>query len=83
MEIKNNGNHEIGSLTFSHYYCHETGQTIEQFEDDLKSAVAIANTIDIKAAKKGELFNLWWHTHNFGANTNKIFNNLNVIFKEY
>ena len=37
MEIKNNGNHEIGSLTFSHYYCHETGQTIEQFEDDLKS----------------------------------------------
>ena len=33
-QIKNNGKHEIGTHTFSHYYCHELGQTVEQFEDD-------------------------------------------------
>ena len=33
---------EIGSHTFSHFYCREKGQTIEQFEADMKAAVAIA-----------------------------------------
>jgi len=33
---------EIGSHTFSHYYCHEPGQKLSQFRADLKSAVAIA-----------------------------------------
>lgn len=33
---------EIGSHTFSHYYCLEPGQTIEAFEADLHAAVAIA-----------------------------------------
>ena len=33
---------EIATHTFSHYYCHEPGQTREQFEADLRSAVAIA-----------------------------------------
>ena len=33
---------EIGTHTFSHYYCRENGQTIEQFEADMKAAVAIA-----------------------------------------
>jgi hypothetical protein len=46
-EIKNNGNHEIGTHTFSHYYCHELGQTVDQFEEDLKAAVAIAKPLDI------------------------------------
>jgi peptidoglycan/xylan/chitin deacetylase (PgdA/CDA1 family) len=36
--------HEIGTHTFSHYYCLEEGQTIEDFEDDLKSAIKIART---------------------------------------
>lgn len=31
-------NHEIGSHTFSHYYCLESGQTIEDFRDDIKNA---------------------------------------------
>jgi peptidoglycan/xylan/chitin deacetylase (PgdA/CDA1 family) len=199
--IKDNGNHEISTHTYCHYYCHEIGQTVEQFEDDIKSAVAIAkhsgieiksivfprnmvesnlegdipylevckkygiesfrgnqpyiiydiyttlpyhdkkiyrvlrlldsyfkitshntyNVIELNkgmeminipasaflrpyyskfnifeslkilrikkamrnAAKKGELFHLWWHPHNFGTYTDKNFENLEVIFKEY
>lgn len=33
---------EIASHTFSHYYCRETGQTIEQFKADMKAAKKIA-----------------------------------------
>ncbi len=33
---------EIGSHTFSHYYCREDGQTVSQFEADMKAAKAIA-----------------------------------------
>lgn len=33
---------EIASHTFSHYYCNESGQTLEQFDADLRSAVSIA-----------------------------------------
>lgn len=33
---------EIGSHTFSHFYCLEKGQTIEQFEADMKAAIKIA-----------------------------------------
>ncbi|MDX1277185.1 polysaccharide deacetylase family protein [Oceanihabitans sediminis] len=40
--IKQNPNHEIGSHTFSHYYCNEVGQTPEQFEADLLANIAIA-----------------------------------------
>jgi peptidoglycan/xylan/chitin deacetylase (PgdA/CDA1 family) len=47
-EIKNNGNHEIGTHTFSHYYCHEKGQTITQFEDDLIASIAIAKSKGIE-----------------------------------
>ena len=35
------------------------------------------------AAKKGEMFHLWWHPHNFGAQTDKNFKNLESIFKTY
>ena len=34
---------EIGSHTFSHYYCRESGQTVEQFEADMCAAKRIAN----------------------------------------
>lgn len=34
---------ELGSHTFSHYYCLEPGQTVEQFQADLDAAVAIAD----------------------------------------
>ena len=33
---------EIGSHTFSHYYCREAGQTVEQFRADMLAAKAIA-----------------------------------------
>lgn len=32
---------EIGSHTFSHYYCRESGQTIDQFRADMEAAKAI------------------------------------------
>lgn len=33
---------EIGSHTFSHYYCRERGQTVEQFRSDMAAAKKIA-----------------------------------------
>src|SRR5690606_23728126 len=33
---------EVGTHTFSHYYCKEFGQTVEQFEEDLIAAQTIA-----------------------------------------
>lgn len=43
---------EIGSHTFSHYYCREAGQTVDQFRADMKSAKAIARAhgIDLRSA---------------------------------
>lgn len=35
---------ELGTHTFSHYYCLEPGQTERQFEADLQAAIAIAKT---------------------------------------
>lgn len=46
-KIKADSRHEIGTHTFSHYYCLEDGQTAQQFDADLKSAVAIAKSMDI------------------------------------
>jgi peptidoglycan/xylan/chitin deacetylase (PgdA/CDA1 family) len=34
---------EIGTHTFSHYYCREQGQTAEEFREDLKAAIQVAN----------------------------------------
>lgn len=41
-EIGKYSNQEIGSHTFSHYYCKAEGQTLEEFESDLNAAQAIA-----------------------------------------
>lgn len=35
---------ELASHTFAHYYCNESGQTVEQFDADLKAAQKIAQT---------------------------------------
>lgn len=45
--IRNNGNHEIASHTFSHYYVNEDGQTPEQFEADIVAAVTLAKQKNI------------------------------------
>ena len=39
---------EIGTHTFSHYYCLEPGQTVAQFSADLQSACRIAQTRGIE-----------------------------------
>lgn len=41
--ISQDRNMEIGSHTFSHYYCREEGQTVEQFRTDLDVAQKIAS----------------------------------------
>lgn len=48
-EIKKYPEQEIGSHTFSHYYCLEEGQRIEEFSSDMKMAVVVAkrNNINI------------------------------------
>ena len=42
--IKNTPHQEIGTHTFSHFYCQEDGQTITDFKHDLKAALAIAKS---------------------------------------
>jgi peptidoglycan/xylan/chitin deacetylase (PgdA/CDA1 family) len=39
---------EIGTHTFSHYYCNSEGQTIDDFRRDIQSAIAIARKYDIE-----------------------------------
>ena len=40
--IKTNPQHEIGSHTYSHYYCLEDGQTVDQFLEDLRMAQMVS-----------------------------------------
>jgi peptidoglycan/xylan/chitin deacetylase (PgdA/CDA1 family) len=40
--IKKTPGQEIGTHTFSHFYCLEPGQTIENFKQDLQAAISIA-----------------------------------------
>jgi peptidoglycan/xylan/chitin deacetylase (PgdA/CDA1 family) len=47
-EIRNTPYQEIGTHTFSHYYCLEDGQTREAFQSDLKAAVAAADRRGVK-----------------------------------
>lgn len=46
--IRETPRQELGSHTFSHYYCLEPGQTAEQFSDDLLAAKAIAKAKGVK-----------------------------------
>jgi peptidoglycan/xylan/chitin deacetylase (PgdA/CDA1 family) len=39
---------EIGSHTFSHYYCLEPGNTLEQFTDDLDASIAILHDFGVE-----------------------------------
>lgn len=51
QKIKKTPHQEIGTHTFSHYYCLERGQTLSNFEADLKAAVDCAERegIDLKS----------------------------------
>lgn len=44
-KILKDNKHEIGSHTFSHYYCLEEGQTPEQFEADLKLSQRLSSSV--------------------------------------
>ena len=46
-KLKKSSQVEIGTHTYCHYYCWEGGQTIDEFEEDLKKAIEIANREDI------------------------------------
>jgi Polysaccharide deacetylase len=46
--IANTPNQEIGSHTFSHYFCLEAGQNIEAFQEDLFSACAAARSVGVE-----------------------------------
>ncbi|WP_047546311.1 polysaccharide deacetylase family protein [Psychroserpens sp. Hel_I_66] len=48
-KIENDCNHEIGTHTFSHFYCHAEGQTPEQFDQDLNAAIHIAKPLQINS----------------------------------
>lgn len=36
-----------------------------------------------EAAKNGKIFHLWWHPHNFGANTTENFKNLTMLLEHF
>jgi peptidoglycan/xylan/chitin deacetylase (PgdA/CDA1 family) len=41
--IQQSDKHEIATHTFSHYYCLEDGQKMEEFEEEIKAAISIAS----------------------------------------
>lgn len=43
-QILNHSEHEIGTHTFSHYYCLEKGQNIDNFRTDLEKALSISKS---------------------------------------
>jgi len=47
-EIIETEHQELGSHTFSHFYCNEPGQTIEQFRADLQAAQKAASAYGVK-----------------------------------
>ena len=49
-QIRLSSGQEIGTHTFSHYYCLEEGQTIESFRADLQAAVDVAKAHNIPIA---------------------------------
>lgn len=42
QQIKDTASQEIGTHTFSHFYCLEEGQTLDDFKADIKTALALA-----------------------------------------
>ncbi len=46
--IRNHSEHEIGTHTFSHYYCLEKGQTLDNFKSDLEMAISVSKRSEIE-----------------------------------
>ncbi|MDT0686555.1 polysaccharide deacetylase family protein [Autumnicola psychrophila] len=48
QKINATPNQEVGTHTYSHYYCLEQGQDLESFESDLKKAIELAKEMNIE-----------------------------------
>jgi Polysaccharide deacetylase len=48
FELIKQSNHELATHTFSHYFCLEEGQTADEFDADIKTAVKIARAKNIE-----------------------------------
>ena len=48
FEMIKNSQHEIGTHTFSHYFCLEEGQTAGEFDADIKAAIKIAEANNVQ-----------------------------------
>lgn len=70
--IKKYPNQEIATHTFSHYYCLEEGQTVNDFKSDMLAASAIAEAKDIK------LKSLVFPRHQFNENYLEVCRSLGV-----
>jgi peptidoglycan/xylan/chitin deacetylase (PgdA/CDA1 family) len=47
-QILSTPHQELGTHTFAHYYCNESGQTVDQFREDLRAAKRIAARYDVE-----------------------------------
>ena len=72
-EIKKYPEHEIGSHTFSHYYCLEKGQTLEDFYEDMKMAIQVAKRENIN------LTSLVFPRNQFNDDYLKVCSDLGII----
>ena len=48
QQIQDTPNQEVGTHTYSHYYCLEEGQTLSSFKADLEKAIGVAEQMGIK-----------------------------------
>ena len=71
--IANNTNQEIGTHTFSHYYCLENGQNQNNFKNDIEQAIKIATDWNLK------LTSLIFPRNQFNNDYLKICSDLGII----
>jgi peptidoglycan/xylan/chitin deacetylase (PgdA/CDA1 family) len=65
-QIHNTLHQEIGTHTYSHYYCLENGQTLESFKADLETSIKLAKQLNI------ELKSLVFPRNQFNADYLKV-----------
>ena len=73
QQIKNTSHQEIGTHTYSHYYCLEEGQTITTFRADLEKAIELAGLIGI------ELKSLVFPRNQFNEDYLKVCYDLGIV----
>lgn len=72
-EIAKTPGQEIGTHTYSHYYCLEDGQTLDEFKEDIKAALATARNKDL------HLQSLVFPRNQFNKNYLKACHDLGII----